>query len=65
MTAVGQDYLVDHSIYFYLMDPEGLFVQAFGKNNTAEEVTERVLQEIAKWNKGERAEQRYAHQVRE
>ncbi|GJJ07831.1 hypothetical protein Clacol_002036 [Clathrus columnatus] len=55
----GQDYLVDHSIYFYLMDPEGLFVQAYGKNNTAQEVTERVLQEITKWEKGERAEQRY------
>ncbi|RDA95295.1 hypothetical protein CP533_3497 [Ophiocordyceps camponoti-saundersi (nom. inval.)] len=24
----GQDYLVDHSIYFYLMDPEGDFVEA-------------------------------------
>lgn len=46
------------------MDPEGLFVQAFGKSSTAEEVTERVLQEIEKWNKGERAEERYAHQIR-
>lgn len=63
-TSLGQDYLVDHSIYFYLMDPEGLFVQAFGKSSTAEEVTERVLQEIENWNKGQRAEERYAHQIR-
>lgn len=28
----GQDYLVDHSIFFYLMDPEGEFVDAMGRN---------------------------------
>jgi protein SCO1 len=39
------------------MDPEGRFVQAFGKVNTAEDVTQRVLEEVAKWEKGERAPQ--------
>lgn len=27
----GQDYLVDHSIFFYLMDPEGAFVDVLGR----------------------------------
>lgn len=29
----GQDYLVDHSVFFYLMDPEGNFVQVLGLNS--------------------------------
>ncbi|EDO17453.1 hypothetical protein Kpol_1037p50 [Vanderwaltozyma polyspora DSM 70294] len=33
----GQDYLVDHSVFFYLMDPEGQFVQVLGMSN--DEVT--------------------------
>lgn len=28
----GQDYLVDHSIFFYLMDSDGEFVDALGRN---------------------------------
>jgi protein SCO1/2 len=51
---VPEDYLVDHSIYFYLMDPDGRFVQAFGKNSTAEDVALRVEEEVGKWEKGER-----------
>ncbi|KAL7419742.1 Cu-binding protein [Cryptotrichosporon argae] len=45
------DYLVDHSIFFYLMDPRGQFVDAFGKNTTHEEVTAKVLEAMAKWDK--------------
>ncbi|CDS13956.1 hypothetical protein LRAMOSA06129 [Lichtheimia ramosa] len=37
--AEGEDYLVDHSIFFYLMDPEGKFVDCYAKDTTAEEVT--------------------------
>lgn len=43
----GDDYLVDHSIFFYLMDPQGQFVDAYGKSHTAELVTERVEEAIA------------------
>ncbi|WFD22591.1 Cu-binding protein [Malassezia equina] len=43
------DYLVDHSIFFYLMDPEGRFVDAFGKASTAEEVREKVLDYVVRW----------------
>ncbi|CAO3645179.1 unnamed protein product [Cunninghamella echinulata] len=37
--ADGEDYLVDHSIFFYLMDPEGKFVDCYAKDTTSEEVT--------------------------
>ncbi|EIW62279.1 SCO1 protein [Trametes versicolor FP-101664 SS1] len=43
------DYLVDHSIFFYFMDPHGKFVDAFGKATTEAEVVERVKKEVARW----------------
>lgn len=43
------DYLVDHSIFVYLMDPRGQFVEAFGQNAKAEEIIERVNKELVIW----------------
>ena len=43
------DYLVDHSIFFYLMDPEGKFVDAFGKSTTEAEVRDRVMRYVERW----------------
>lgn len=45
----GQDYLVDHSIFFYLMNPRGEFVDAYGKSHSAELVRERVAEAISTW----------------
>ncbi|KAG8986410.1 Cu-binding protein [Tulasnella sp. 427] len=45
----GEDYLVDHSIYFYLMDPKGEFVDAFGKATTAKEVKEKFDKAVEAW----------------
>ncbi|KAI0773640.1 SCO1 protein [Fomes fomentarius] len=45
------DYLVDHSIFFYFMDPNGQFVDAFGKASTEEDVIARVQKEIARWER--------------
>lgn len=45
----GEDYLVDHSIFFYLMDPQGQFVDAFGRNFTAEQVVLRMREYIGNW----------------
>lgn len=42
----GEDYLVDHSIFFYLMDPEFQFVDAFGRNYTAEQAATRMQEYI-------------------
>ncbi|KZP05333.1 SCO1 protein [Athelia psychrophila] len=45
------DYLVDHSIFVYLMDPRGAFVEAFGQSATQEEVVARVGREIGEWER--------------
>lgn len=37
------------SIFFYLMDPLGQFVDAFGKATSAEQVAEKVLDSMRKW----------------
>jgi len=46
------DYLVDHSIFFYLMSPEGRFVDAFGKIFTKDQVIEKVDAFIAEHKDG-------------
>ena len=43
------DYLVDHSIFVYLMDPRGEFVEAFGQSVKAEEIVDRVTKEVREW----------------
>ncbi|KII96160.1 hypothetical protein PLICRDRAFT_97634 [Plicaturopsis crispa FD-325 SS-3] len=43
------DYLVDHSIFVYLMDPNGEFVEAFGQSTESKDVVERVRKEVAEW----------------
>lgn len=40
------DYLVDHSIFFYLIGPDGKYVDHFGINDTAEDVTIKIKQDI-------------------
>ncbi|KAF2674393.1 SCO1-SenC-domain-containing protein [Microthyrium microscopicum] len=46
----GQDYLVDHSIYFYLMDPEGDFVEVIGRNVNAPEASKVIIDHIRDWD---------------
>ena len=45
------DYLVDHSIFVYLMDPEGQFVEAFGQTVEAEQIVTKIKEEVAAWEK--------------
>lgn len=45
----GQDYLVDHSIYFYLMDPEGDFVEAIGRQHSAERAAKIIVDHMSDW----------------
>ncbi|KAI1329980.1 SCO1 protein [Xylariaceae sp. FL0255] len=48
----GQDYLVDHSIYFYLMDPEGDFVEALGRQHSPSEAAKLILDHVKDWRGG-------------
>lgn len=43
------DYLVDHSIFVYLMDPAGEFVEAFGQSTTTEDIVKRFEREYTAW----------------
>ncbi|KAG5633871.1 hypothetical protein H0H81_004654 [Sphagnurus paluster] len=43
------DYLVDHSIFVYLMDPAGKFVEAFGQAVPKEDIIEKVREVVGEW----------------
>ena len=43
-TRPADDYLVDHTIFFYLMGPDGLIRAYYGKHMTSEEVSTGILQ---------------------
>ncbi|KAK9467924.1 SCO1/SenC-domain-containing protein [Lipomyces arxii] len=45
----GEDYIVDHSIFFYLMDPEGEFVNVYGRRYNADEASAEIGKKITKW----------------
>lgn len=47
----GEDYLVDHSIYFYLMDPDNDFVECIGRQDTPESASKVILQHINDWKR--------------
>jgi protein SCO1/2 len=49
--TAGEDYLVDHSIYFYLMDPEGDFVECVGRQDTPESATRLIMQHVNDWKR--------------
>lgn len=45
----GKDYLVDHSIYFYLMDPDGDFVEALGRQHSPQDGSKLILGHMKNW----------------
>ncbi|KAI9889604.1 MAG: Cu-binding protein [Vezdaea aestivalis] len=45
----GMDYLVDHSIYFYLMDPDGDFVEVIGRQTSADEGAKVISDHMSDW----------------
>ena len=48
----GQDYLVDHSIYFYVMDPDGDFVEALGRQHSPDQGAKVILDHMKDWKAG-------------
>ncbi|XP_014605759.1 PREDICTED: protein SCO1 homolog, mitochondrial [Polistes canadensis] len=47
---VDNDYIVDHTIIIYLIDPEGLFVDYFGQTHSAEQVINSILISKSKYD---------------
>lgn len=47
----GDNYLVSHSAYLYLMDPGGAFVNVLKGTESGEEIAGWVRKEIAQWHK--------------
>ncbi|GMM32112.1 Cu-binding protein [Martiniozyma asiatica (nom. inval.)] len=54
----GEDYLVDHSIFFYLMDPEGEFVDVLGRNYDADGAVVKIAKDVAAYEPKNLREQR-------
>ncbi|KAL8951464.1 MAG: hypothetical protein Q9222_002565 [Ikaeria aurantiellina] len=48
----GMDYLVDHSIYFYVMDPDGDFVECIGRQHTPESGAKIIQEHMSDWKNG-------------
>ncbi|XP_062930704.1 protein SCO2 homolog, mitochondrial [Cynocephalus volans] len=42
-----QDYIVDHSIAIYLLNPDGLFTDYYGRSRSAEQIVNSVRQHMA------------------
>ncbi|XP_015188476.1 PREDICTED: protein SCO1 homolog, mitochondrial [Polistes dominula] len=48
---VDNDYIVDHTIIIYLLDPEGLFVDYFGQTHSVEQIVNSIIISKTKYDK--------------
>lgn len=54
----NSDYIVDHSAYFYLMDPEGNFIDILGRDLDEDTGVERILEHVNAYVPKEERERR-------
>ena len=45
----GNDYVMDHGTYLYLLDPDGAFVRGFDLDTSGERIAEAVSDIMAQW----------------
>lgn len=45
----AEDYLVDHSIITYLVDPQGAFVTFYGKNWEMQDLADSIARHVRTW----------------
>jgi protein SCO1/2 len=43
------DYIVDHTIIIYLINPDGEFLDYYGQTKNAESVTFSIMLQMKKW----------------
>ena len=61
----ADDYLVDHSIFYYLMDPQGKFVDCYGHNGTVEDSTASIARHMRTWRPEQEEEEEKKEEVKE
>ena len=50
-----EDYIVDHTIILYVLDPEGEFVDYYGQTKLAPMVSNSIMMHMGKWKSEENA----------
>ena len=51
----AEDYIVDHTIILYVLDPEGEFVDYYGQTKLAPMVSNSIMMHMGKWKSEENA----------
>lgn len=49
-TTKSGDYLVDHSIFIFLVDPEGRYVTHFGRESTPDRCAKVIIDALESWD---------------
>lgn len=46
----SRDYLIDHSIFFFLVDPEGKYVTHFGRDASVSKCAQVIVEALQSWD---------------